>query len=613
MDTKKNKIRLHILGLPHTITSNKYSHCAFTGKVLRFCEMMVAVGYEVFHYGIETSETKASTNIDVLKLNEWNELRKKSLKFLNSNMTDTDIELALENKKKFVGDLGNVSTPLYKEFNNKLKHHIINNYRSTSTDIICLPFGQAHDEALKNLNVVCVESGIGYENSYRDYRIFESYAILHQTMALEKKQARHYWFVIPNYYKLDEWVVNLNPIPHRVGFFGRICDIKGCGIIVEIAKRLPNIQFIICGQGDPSKFLVYPNIVYKEPIEGLERSNFLGSLNVLLAPTYYIEPFCGVNVEAQLCGTPVISNDCGAFTETIENFKTGILAHTLEDFCQGVRMGLEGYFDREYISSRASKLYGMETIGYKYDYVFKNILDVHNGRNGWYSPISHLQKLSNMNNKINWYYFYTPDYEIWHTHLFETLSKSSLLIPQPIEIETIDGLNNSHPVHHFTGCTFKLELLVKMIKENLGSRIVFTDATWYINVEKINELENTISRCNYGITFANNEGNGDLNIGIIVVDCNKKILEFFSNVIQEIKLDKTKHDQKLINRQISNPNLLDCYKFIASRFIECDIWNKLYRENFIMLKIFVDSTTDKKIRDTYRLECMKKYGYFVNY
>ena len=53
-----------------------------------------------------------------------------------------------------------------------------------------------------------------------------------------------------------------------------------------------------------------------------------------MVPTYYVEPFCGVNVEAQLCGTPVISNDCGAFTETIENLKTGILAHTLKDFCQ---------------------------------------------------------------------------------------------------------------------------------------------------------------------------------------------------------------------------------------------------------------------------------------
>ena len=114
------------------------------------------------------------------------------------------------------------------------------------------------------------------------------------------------------------------------------------------------------------------------------------------------------------------------------------------------------------------------------------------------------------------------------------------------------------------------------------------------------------------MTFCNNGGNGDVNIGIIIIDCNKKILEFFSNVIQEIKFDRTKHDQKLINEKISNQNLLDCHKFIASSFIPYDIWNKLYKDNFIMLKIFVNSTADKKTRDTYRLECMKKYGYFTN-
>ena len=49
-------IRLHMPAIPHTITTNEYSHFAFTGKVLRFAPMMISRGFEVYHYGIETSK-----------------------------------------------------------------------------------------------------------------------------------------------------------------------------------------------------------------------------------------------------------------------------------------------------------------------------------------------------------------------------------------------------------------------------------------------------------------------------------------------------------------------------------------------------------------------------
>jgi len=59
------KIRLHMLAVPHTITNKEFSHCAFTGKVLRFCPMMRSRGFEVYHYGVETSESNATKQIDL--------------------------------------------------------------------------------------------------------------------------------------------------------------------------------------------------------------------------------------------------------------------------------------------------------------------------------------------------------------------------------------------------------------------------------------------------------------------------------------------------------------------------------------------------------------------
>jgi glycosyltransferase involved in cell wall biosynthesis len=153
---------------------------------------------------------------------------------------------------------------------------------------------------------------------------------------------------------------------------------------------MPTVRFILCGQGDPSQYLVAPNIHYKPPIHGTERGKYLGSLQAILAPTSFIEPFCGVVVEAQLCGTPAITVDYGAQTETVEPFKTGMLCHTLEDFCLGIRMAQDGKFDREYIRERAVRLYDCANVAKQYEYVFNTLIDLRNGKNGWYSDVSHI-------------------------------------------------------------------------------------------------------------------------------------------------------------------------------------------------------------------------------
>ena len=95
-----------------------------------------------------------------------------------------------------------------------------------------------------------------------------------------------------------------------------------------------------------------------------------------------------MNVEAQLCRTPVIAPDAGAFAETVEHEKTGLLCHTLADFCRGVRQALEGGFDRSYIRKHAQERYDMLQVARRYDYAFRCIGDLRG--EGWYSSESHL-------------------------------------------------------------------------------------------------------------------------------------------------------------------------------------------------------------------------------
>jgi glycosyltransferase involved in cell wall biosynthesis len=388
-------IRLHLPSIPHTITRDDYSHCAFTGKVQRFSPMMRSVGYEVYHYGVETSVSGANTQIDLFSLHEWNELRVQSFKKLFPELSDIDIQKRIHDPTQFIGDLGHIDTPLYVEFNRRFRESLLKHYRSKSTDIICIPFGHAYSSALDGLDVVSVESGIGYLNAYSTFRIYESYAFMHHDYShIQDTEIQYYWFVCPNYYNSVEWPLQLNPDPSTVGFLGRIQNDKGLYIIVELARRFKNTTFIICGQGDPMPYLIEPNIIYKKPIHGTERGIYLSNLSALIAPSRFLEPFCGVSVEAQLCGTPVISSDYGAFVENIEQFKTGVRCRTLSDFCYGVQMALDKRFDRQYIHNRAITLFDMYNVAKKYKYAFDSIMDIFNGTNGWYSPDTHIDNLN---------------------------------------------------------------------------------------------------------------------------------------------------------------------------------------------------------------------------
>jgi len=386
-------IRLHIPAVPFTITRDEYSHCAYTGKVKRFSPMMRSRGFEVYHYGIETSESGASKEIQLMTKEEWSDLRIKSYQFIDPKLTLEEATKKHNDINELVGPLWNLGTPLIKEFNNRLRSKLKENYRSNKTDIVCLPLSRTHNSALEGFKYTEIETGIGYYPSYKEFRIFESHSFMSETLGKDNKQPHNYWFVIPNYFDTNEFKLSINPNPIKIGFLGRLGYHKGCGIIVEIAKKFPNIQFILCGGGDPTPFLKGPNIIYKSPIYGAERSEYLGSCIAILCLSNFLEPFCGVSIEAQLCGTPVISSDHGALVDNVEQFKTGLRGHTLADYCYGIQMVLDGKFDRNYIRERAVKLFDMYNLAYNYEYVFKTVLNIYNGRDGWNSPDTHIVPL----------------------------------------------------------------------------------------------------------------------------------------------------------------------------------------------------------------------------
>lgn len=389
------KIRIHLPAIPYTITRDEFSHDAFTGKVKRFSPMMQSVGFEVYHYGIETSESGADKEIQLMTKAEWYELCIDTVMFLDDNLTRPEAKNILDDPKYLINTLSNWNSPVFKEFNKRFRTKLIENYRDVKTDIVCLPLSRSHEDAVVDLNYCIVEFGIGYSNSYREFRIFESYNWMSRTLGVENIQPSNYWFVIPHSFSTTEFKFNPTPNKLTVGYMGRVIDLKGCNIVLEVARRFPNVEFILCGQGDPTDYLKVSNIKYKLPIHGSERSDYLGSFDAVICPSKFLEPFNCVAVEAQLCGTPVICSDNGGMVETVEQFKSGLRCHTLADYCYGIQMAIDGKFDRQYIRDRAVRKYDMYNVAKQYKYVFNTVLDLYDSeKNGWYSPDSYVENLN---------------------------------------------------------------------------------------------------------------------------------------------------------------------------------------------------------------------------
>jgi hypothetical protein len=145
------KPTLHLIGIFHTIHNQAYSHCAFTGKALRFPKMLQKYGYRVVEYSNGSSESEADEKVQMLSADEL------------ADLTDAN----KRTRENFYGDLAAVGTPWHDEFEKRLVPAM--RARVKPGDIICHPFGHAHSRLLSDFSKnIHVETGIGYPTTVRD-------------------------------------------------------------------------------------------------------------------------------------------------------------------------------------------------------------------------------------------------------------------------------------------------------------------------------------------------------------------------------------------------------------------------------------------------------------
>lgn len=353
--------RLHLIGLFHTIPSAEFSHCAFTGRVVRFGKMMLPFGHEVIEYSNEGSEAQATEHVTILGSEKFRELK------------------ALY-KQEQPNEAASTDSTIYREFDSILRRELA--LRIQPGDIVCHPFGIAHADLVHAFpSARHVEIGIGYTQCAMPLRVYETYQWMSWHQGKEQTGGNDYQWVCPMGYDIDDWEPSYDDGKYLL-YFGRVIECKGLQIVKEIAKHV-DMPVLIVGEGDPSPYLSaeIPNLEYRGPVTGKARSELLRNAYAMLMPTRYTEPFGGAGVEGTLCGTPLLASDFGAFSETVDHGYNGYRCHTLGDWLAAIRNVKN--LNRRAIASSARSKYSLQNVGSQMDKIFRQIENLEG--KGWYS------------------------------------------------------------------------------------------------------------------------------------------------------------------------------------------------------------------------------------
>lgn len=351
-------MRFHILGLAHIPTRKDISPCAYTQKIVNLCRMLKGLKHEVIFYGIEGSDIECDKFVDCLSTSDWKK------------------QFGGYDWKKDQFNTGEGRGIAWEKFRlnatQSLQEYI------KSKDFVLCTMGWWHKPILDNIKgkYLVVEPGIGYSGVFSEFRVFESYAWMHYLYGILKEDnGKFYDTVIPNYYDPDDFEYS-NEKEDYCLFVGRLVGRKGIDIAVETTK-LTGHKLIIAGQKTPEtspKWLESSHVQYVGTVGHKQRSKLMSKAKCLFVPTYYIEPFGGVNVEAQLCGTPVISTDFGVFTETVLQGITGYRCSTLAEF----KWALENIEKIKNSACRewAVNNFSLTVIGKRYEHYFERLYDL---------------------------------------------------------------------------------------------------------------------------------------------------------------------------------------------------------------------------------------------
>lgn len=121
-------------------------------------------------------------------------------------------------------------------------------------------------------------------------------------------------------------------------FFGRIRKYKGIDSMLNIAKQLPEIHFIVAGSPDEESKPIVEEIKQLNNCEVIDKEVFDDEMETLFKRSkaiilpYSSATQSGVIIDAYKFGRPVIAYDVGAISEQVANNESGYLVSDEKEF-----------------------------------------------------------------------------------------------------------------------------------------------------------------------------------------------------------------------------------------------------------------------------------------
>ena len=146
--------------------------------------------------------------------------------------------------------------------------------------------------------------------------------------------------------------------------------------MVEIAKKLPNVQFIIVSSVSHNIENLPSNVYHWGRTETQEELAQLYSAADVTLLTSKRETFSMVTAESLCCGTPLVGfNAGGPESIAIKEFSRFVDYGAIDILLRALEEMLQSPYGKENISSKSKKVYSKEAMGEHYLQIYKRLLE----------------------------------------------------------------------------------------------------------------------------------------------------------------------------------------------------------------------------------------------